>query len=186
MANGGLHPLPEAEPDATGNFLTFVVPALKGCNLRCSFCLVRQRREITETRLQPEDFARFVREAAERAPIYAIGIQGYEPLLPESLPYTQAILATGRFLGLRTTFVTNGVKLGDAVDLLKTPPPRFTTGSVVLPAHGRRQLRASSGQSRPWPHGPGWWCRPFCCLPGGIIWTRCPFAFARLGSTGGS
>ncbi len=123
MANGGLHPLPEAEPDATGNFLTFVVPALKGCNLRCSFCLVRQRREITETRLQPEDFARFVREAAERAPIYAIGIQGYEPLLPESLPYTQAILATGRFLGLPTTFVTNGVKLGDAVDLLKTLSP---------------------------------------------------------------
>jgi hypothetical protein len=51
------------------------------------------------------------------------GVQGYELLLPESLPYTQAILATGRFLGLPTTFVTNGVKLGDAVDLLKTLSP---------------------------------------------------------------
>src|SRR5215470_20219284 len=102
MSNGGLLPLPEPEPGAAGNFVTFVVPAPKGCNLQCPFCLVRQRREITETCLRPEDFARFVREAAERAPIFAVAVQGYEPLLPESLPYTQAILATGRFLGLLT------------------------------------------------------------------------------------
>jgi MoaA/NifB/PqqE/SkfB family radical SAM enzyme len=123
MGNGGLHPLPEVEPDAAGNFLTFVVPASKGCNLKCPFCLVRQRREITETSLEPEDYARFVREAAEWAPIFAVGIQGYEPLLPESLPYTQAILATARFLGLPTTFVTNGVNLSEAIDLLKTLSP---------------------------------------------------------------
>jgi MoaA/NifB/PqqE/SkfB family radical SAM enzyme len=120
---GGCQPLPEAEPGAAGNFLTFVVPAAKGCNLKCSFCFIRQRREITETRLQPEDYARFIREAAERAPIFAVAVQGYEPLLPESLPYTQAILAAGRFLGLATTFVTNGVKLADAVNLLKTLSP---------------------------------------------------------------
>jgi len=123
MAAGGLQPLPEQEPDAAGQFLTFVVPAPKGCNLQCPFCLVRQRREITETCLRPEDFARFVREAAERAPIFAVAVQGYEPLLPESLVYTQAILATGRFLGLPTTLVTNGVKLADAVNLLKTLSP---------------------------------------------------------------
>jgi len=123
MTAGGLQPLPEHEPGDAGRFLTFVVPARKGCNLRCSFCLVRQRREITETCLLPDDYARFVREAAERAPIFAIAVQGYEPLLPDSLPYTQAILATGRFLGLPTTFVTNGVKLGDAVNLLETLSP---------------------------------------------------------------
>jgi len=65
----------------------------------------------------------FIREAAERAPIFALAIQGYEPLLPESLPYTQAILATGRFLGLSTSLVTNGTKLVDAVDLLATLTP---------------------------------------------------------------
>jgi MoaA/NifB/PqqE/SkfB family radical SAM enzyme len=123
MTASGLQPTRERELDAAGHFLTFIVPALKGCNLRCAFCLVRRRREITETCLQPEDFARFIREAVERAPIFAVAIQGYEPLLPESLPYTQAILATGRFLGLPTTFVTNGVKLGDAVNLLKTLSP---------------------------------------------------------------
>jgi hypothetical protein len=56
------------------------------------FCLVRQRREITNAYLQPYDFVRFIREAMERAPIFALAIQGYEPLLPESLPYTRAIL----------------------------------------------------------------------------------------------
>jgi MoaA/NifB/PqqE/SkfB family radical SAM enzyme len=123
MTAGGVQPLPEVETDIAGNFLTFVVPALKGCNLRCPFCLVRQRREITEICLLPEDYAHFIREAAERAPIFAVAVQGYEPLLPESLPYTRAILATGRFLGLPTTFVTNGVKLGDAVNLLETLSP---------------------------------------------------------------
>jgi MoaA/NifB/PqqE/SkfB family radical SAM enzyme len=123
MASAGLQPQPDYEPGAVGQFLTFVVPAPSGCNLNCSFCLVRQRREITDTLLRPGDFARFIREATERAPIFALAIQGYEPLLPESLPYTQAILATGRFLGLPTTFVTNGVKLVDAIDLLTTLSP---------------------------------------------------------------
>jgi MoaA/NifB/PqqE/SkfB family radical SAM enzyme len=123
MAVAGLQPLPECDPQAEGFFLTFVVPARSGCNLGCAFCLVRQRREITETRLRPEDYARFVREVADRERIFALAIQGYEPLLPEALPYTQAILATGRFLGIPTGLVTNGVRLGDAVGLLKALSP---------------------------------------------------------------
>jgi MoaA/NifB/PqqE/SkfB family radical SAM enzyme len=100
-----------------------VVPALSGCNLACSFCFVRQRKEITETRLTPENYAQFVREVADKERIFALAIQGYEPLLPEALPYTQAVLAAGRFLGVPTSLVTNGVRLGDAVDLLKTLTP---------------------------------------------------------------
>jgi MoaA/NifB/PqqE/SkfB family radical SAM enzyme len=123
MGASGLLPQPDYEPDTAGKFLTFVVPALTGCNLKCSFCLVRQRREITETRLKPADFARFIREVADRKPIFALAIQGYEPLLSESLPYTQAILAAGRFLGLPTSMVTNGVRLADSVDLLQALSP---------------------------------------------------------------
>jgi sulfatase maturation enzyme AslB (radical SAM superfamily) len=123
MANGGLQPQPDDEPDAAGYFLTFVVPAADGCNLKCPFCFIRQREEITETRLRPHDFARFIREAAERLPIFAIGIQGYEPLLPEALPYTQSILETGKIHGVRTTLVTNGVFLSDAVDLMAVLAP---------------------------------------------------------------
>src|SRR5215471_17184510 len=124
MRYGALWPRPDFEPSsAEGRLLTFVVPAPNGCNLKCSFCVVRQRREITETLLRPEDMVRFIREAVERAPISALAIQGYEPLLPESLRYTQAILATGRFLGLPTSVVTNGTKLVDAIDLLTTLAP---------------------------------------------------------------
>jgi MoaA/NifB/PqqE/SkfB family radical SAM enzyme len=123
MATAGLLPQPVVAPESAGRFLTFVVPALNGCNLKCSFCLVRQRREISQTHLGPKDLMRFVREAVQRAPIFALAVQGYEPLLPESLPYTQAILATGRFLNLPTTLVTNGVTLIDTVDLLKALSP---------------------------------------------------------------
>ena len=123
MGSTGLQPQPESAPDAVGRFLTFIVPASNGCNLKCPFCLVRQRREVAETCLQPRDLTRFIREANERGPIFALAIQGFEPLLLESLPYTQAILATGRFLGLQTSLVTNGTKLFDSVDLLKTLSP---------------------------------------------------------------
>jgi sulfatase maturation enzyme AslB (radical SAM superfamily) len=126
MVSAVLQPKIENEPGAAaGQFLTFVVPAPGGCNLRCSFCLVRQRQEITDTLLRAEDYARFIREATARGrtPIFAIAIQGYEPLLPEALPYTQAILATGRFVGRPTTLVTNGVYLADALDLLTTLSP---------------------------------------------------------------
>jgi hypothetical protein len=67
--------------------------------------------------------ARFIREAAQRAPIFAVAIQGHEPLLPDSLPYTQAILAAGRFLNLPTTLVTNGTHLAAAAGLLNTLKP---------------------------------------------------------------
>src|SRR5215470_2312770 len=124
MSAGGVQPQPDYGLDAVGQFLTFVVPALNGCNLKCPFCLIRQRREISETQpaaenlLQPEDMVRFIREAAQRSPIFALAIQGYEPLLPESLRYTQAILATGRFLNRPATLVTNGTRLIGAVALL--------------------------------------------------------------------
>src|SRR5215471_11392513 len=111
MTSAGLQPQPDFEADGVGQFLTFVVPALNGCNLKCTFCLIWQRREIANTYPRPDDFARFIREAAERAPIFALAIQGYEPLLPESLLYTRAILAAGQFLGRPTTMVTNGTKL---------------------------------------------------------------------------
>jgi MoaA/NifB/PqqE/SkfB family radical SAM enzyme len=123
VGNAGLQPNPDHKEGAVGQFLTFVVPALNGCNLKCSFCLVRQRREITETCLEPEDYARFICEAAQRAPVFALAIQGYEPLLPESLPYTQAILAAGRFQNLPTTLVTNGVRLFHAINLMNTLAP---------------------------------------------------------------
>jgi pyruvate-formate lyase-activating enzyme len=114
----GVLPESEHKPGSKGDFLTFVVPSPSGCNLGCSFCLVQQRREIGEDQLGPGDLSRFIQEAAERGPIFAIAIQGYEPLLEDSFPYTRAVLAIGRKLGLPTALVTNGVLLYEAVDRL--------------------------------------------------------------------
>lgn len=146
VANVGLQPQPDHEPDAAGKFLTFVVPAPNGCGLRCSFCLVRQRREITETCLKPEDYARFIREVADRSPVFALAIQGYEPLLPEALPYTQAILAAGRFLSLPATLVTNGTGLFDAADLLKTlSPAKIAISLDAADAANHDRIRGVTG-----------------------------------------
>jgi hypothetical protein len=68
MGAAVLQPEPDLELDASGRLLTFVAPAPDGCNLKCAFCLVRQRREITETCLRPSDLTRFIREAAELRP----------------------------------------------------------------------------------------------------------------------
>jgi MoaA/NifB/PqqE/SkfB family radical SAM enzyme len=177
LVNAGFQPQTDPEWGAVGQFLTFVVPASNGCNLKCPFCLVRHRREITETKpgpenlapenLAPEDLARFVREAAQSAPIFAVAVQGYEPLLSESIPYTQAILATGRFLSLPTTLVTNGVRLADAVGWLKTLSPakiavsldaaaadihdhvRGVAGAWAMTVHGiRRAIDVLAPQTR--------------------------------------
>lgn len=146
MTASGLLPWPECGIDSAGKFLTFVVPAPNGCNLRCSFCVVRQRRETANARLQPNDYIRFIRESADRASIFALAIQGYEPLLPESLPYTQAILATGRFLGLPTSLVTNGTKLADAVDLLATLLPNKISISLdAASAEAHDRIRGVAG-----------------------------------------
>jgi MoaA/NifB/PqqE/SkfB family radical SAM enzyme len=106
-----------------GQFLTFIAPAPNGCNLRCAFCVVRQRREASQAFLQPDDLARFIREAHSKAPIFAVGVQGYEPLLPEALPYTQAALSAARLLGLPATLVTNGILLGQEAERLKVLKP---------------------------------------------------------------
>ena len=133
-----------------GKFLTFVVPAPNGCNLICAFCLIRQRQEIRVYTLQPADYARFIRETAANGPIYAISIQGYEPLLPVSLPYTQAVLATGRMLDLPTGLVTNGTHLQGAIDLLQSARPDRVCVSLDAAANMAAQHDRIRGKSGAW------------------------------------
>ncbi len=125
MASVGIQPRKGKLPLVLlgSKFLTLVLPAPDGCNLACAFCLIRQRREIGANSLHPEDYVRFIREAAAASPIYALAIQGYEPLLPGTLPYTQSVLATGRMLNIPTGLVTNGTHLRSAMSLLKSAPP---------------------------------------------------------------
>ena len=122
MANIGLPPL-SLSTSGFGQFLTFVVPAAGGCNLNCTFCFIRQRGEYFNECLRPCDIELFIREAAQSAPIFAISIQGFEPLLPELLQYSSAVLATGRQLGVPANLVTNGVYLRSSVPQLAELEP---------------------------------------------------------------
>ncbi len=108
--------LPADIADDRGAVLTFIVPAPSGCDLACSFCYIRQRGEDrSATLLRPDDYARFIREAAAAGPVAAICIQGYEPLLDDAWPWTLSILSTGQWLGIPTSLVTNGTHLAKRV-----------------------------------------------------------------------
>lgn len=100
--------------------VTFVVPAPNGCNLNCPFCVVRARREASPDTcyLNTIHYTAFLREASRRLYVGVASIQGYEPLLPESWPYTYAILREGKALGLTMALITNGTHLAQYVDEL--------------------------------------------------------------------
>jgi MoaA/NifB/PqqE/SkfB family radical SAM enzyme len=108
---------PQLDPTADGLALTFIVPTQR-CDLRCAFCIVAQRREAGPWRLRPEDYARFIEDIAGFVPVRVCGLQGYEPLLEDSWPYTHAIIETSNSLGVPTSLVTNGSRLEERTDEL--------------------------------------------------------------------
>lgn len=128
-----------------GVAMTFVVPAAQ-CNLSCSFCAIRQRREMTESALSPEDYARFVEDVARAEPTSIVSVQGYEPLLPESWAYTSAILRAAQKLTIPRSLVTNGILLAERAGALAALDPTGITISIdsgVAAEHDR--VRGRSG-----------------------------------------
>lgn len=113
-----------------GDALTFVVPG--GCNLRCPFCLIEQRGETKsgETSLSPPAYAKFIREAAKERRIACVGIQGEEPLLPESIDYTYEILNTAKELDIPSSIVTNGTHLASNISRLSETGVRLVCISI--------------------------------------------------------
>ena len=69
-----------------GLIATFVVPAPKGCNLNCSFCIVRARHEAPEgaSALSVGDYVRFLDAMAGKEKIGVMSLQGSDekPELP--------------------------------------------------------------------------------------------------------
>lgn len=131
MANVAF-PLDDLRSNASGQLLTFVVPANGGCNLNCPFCFIAQRGEITQTHLWPADYVRFIERIDAVEPVLRVAIQGYEPLLPDALPYATAILRTARARGIPASLVTNGTQLAAAVTRLA--PLRMDRIGVSLDA----------------------------------------------------
>lgn len=106
------------------SILTFIVPAENGCNLRCPYCYIDRRNEAARSLdLGPEAYVSFIDQFAAKEEVGAICLQGYEPLLPESFSYTQAILEAGQRLGIPTSLVTNGTYLDHWVDELAALRP---------------------------------------------------------------
>lgn len=105
-----------------GLIATFVVPAPQGCDLNCPFCIVRSRREAPAGggTLSVDDYVRFLDAMAAKHEIGVMSLQGYEPLLPESWPYSEGLLEHAADLGIATALVTNGTHLVDRVsDLVR-------------------------------------------------------------------
>jgi MoaA/NifB/PqqE/SkfB family radical SAM enzyme len=74
-------------------------------------------------------------------------IQGYEPLLPDSFPYTRAILSTGQWLSIPTSFVTNGTHLAQWVDELAVLAPgriSVSLDAAEAEAHDRQRRKAGA------------------------------------------
>ncbi len=129
-----------------GVALTFVVPAER-CNLDCSFCAIRQRKEMSDAVLSPADYAYFVEDVVKAEPTAIVSIQGYEPLLPESWPYTQAILETAQRLGIPGSLVTNGTLLAERAPALAALDPAGVTVSIdsdIAAEHDRLRGRVGA------------------------------------------
>lgn len=112
-----------------GLALTFVTPAVQ-CNLSCSFCAIRQRRETQDPVLTPTDYAYFIDDVASSEAVAIVSIQGYEPLLTESWIYTETILRTAQRRQLPSGLVTNGILLRDRCDELVDLKPTGITVSI--------------------------------------------------------
>lgn len=137
---------PELKWRDPGVALTFVVPAER-CNLNCGFCAIRQRREMDDSALTPADYARFVSDIARAEPTAIVSVQGYEPLLPESWPYTSAILTAARAHSVPASLVTNGILLAERAEALAALGPAGVTVSIdsADPAqHDRLRGRAGA------------------------------------------
>jgi len=135
----------ELKHGADGLALTFVLPA-EDCNLACSFCAIRQRKEAVGRLLQPADYADFLDGVLDEIPTTIVAIQGYEPLLPEAWPYTSAILNAAARRGVRASLITNGILLADrAADLAAQRPAGLTVSLDAGRADVHDRIRGRAG-----------------------------------------
>jgi MoaA/NifB/PqqE/SkfB family radical SAM enzyme len=135
----------ELNVNTFGLALTFVVPA-KDCNFSCSFCAIKHRKEVSETKLGVEDYVWFLEDVVNHNDMAIMAIQGYEPLLPESWDYTEALLKTGKALDIPTSFVTNAYHLADrAEEIVELNPTGFTISIDSCISEKHDKLRGYDG-----------------------------------------
>ena len=107
----------DLDPSKDGLALTYIVPT-NACDLKCPFCFIAQRNEAGPRQLSPDDYAYFIRDVATYVPVRVSGLQGYEPLLDDSWPFTEKILEVSNEMGIPTSLVTNGTHLAKRMNEL--------------------------------------------------------------------
>lgn len=130
MTSVGSPPVDYCLGDA-GKFITFVLPG--GCNLNCSFCVIDQRGEVLDEPLSVEQMTQFLIAAGKLHTIFAVSIQGHEPLLPRAFPYVRALLKEAYSRSLPTTIVTNGMFLSSVTAELASLKPTKVAVSLDSP-----------------------------------------------------
>ena len=96
-----------------GLFLTLVLPAPNGCNLKCPFCAIEERGEAHGSSLVDVHYMHFVEDVATHMPVTRLSLQGYEPLLPEVWDLSRCLLQLADRYDLETGLVTNGTYLAE-------------------------------------------------------------------------
>jgi MoaA/NifB/PqqE/SkfB family radical SAM enzyme len=131
-----------------GDVVTVVVPAPNGCDLKCPFCIIGQRgeRESWPISLRPGDYTALIGEWVRTRQVACIAIQGDEPLLPEAIEYTFAILETAKVHGIPSSIVTNGTNLKQQVAQLRALSLDFLCVSLdATAAETHDRLRGVQG-----------------------------------------
>jgi len=131
-----------------GDVLTIVVPAPNGCDLKCPYCIIGQRgeRESGPIALRPQHYTALIGEWLRTRRVACVAIQGDEPLLPEALEFTFAILETAKAHGVPSSIVTNGTNLKEQVAQLRALSLEFLCVSLDAPtAETHDRLRSVQG-----------------------------------------
>lgn len=129
------------DPTRDGIVLTFILPAER-CNLNCPVCVIRQRHEAESSTLEIDDYLSFIDSATILATVSHVAIQGYEPLLPETWQYTEAILAHAQRSGIPTSIVTNGIYLksyASALGALDVQKITVSLDSFIAESHDKKR-----------------------------------------------
>lgn len=138
-----MHAAMPSNATSCGTVITFIVPLVEDCNLRCPFCYIKQRDEITnKSFLEIEYYRQFVIDSFLQINVSNICIQGHECLLPSSIGYTLALLDIGNTFDLPVSIITNGTYLSDsAIELAKRRPARIAVSldSHVAEQHDRQR-----------------------------------------------
>ena len=105
--------------------LALLAPA-KQCNQACPRCVITEvfREPVRQFDLGPGDYVRFVSDFVDAGlEVRSASFLGYEPTLPESWPYVEAVFAYAKKTGIRRSLVTNGMLLSKREERLRDLDP---------------------------------------------------------------